>query len=1701
MARRPQLSWERLEGRLQEQDVIIEAHRDTEGRLRAQGSSLLGLLDSEVEERRRLDAALAQCEQEDRTTRQRAQGFCHTAVDVLDSRAQDAVAHSQQAIKSLTDILAAGGGGESAGDSGAERAEIDGAVAAAASAVEAASFELHRSLASQCGENMGAMDTVAAAHKACVVALSEEWDTAARASRATAEGLAARAKASVTSSSAWGDEALARLAASGSVVEAAQRAHTTAATAAHAALEERLEEHGQLVGTQSTNISAVASSLATHLDEMRGQSELGEAGRTAQLLQAQRTNVNAVADRVRTIDREAAAHSAVLVQYKTASADAATKVLEVAQEQRRTVSRFVDGHKAACVDARATLEDQSRVVGALATAENASRATQLAHVSELRDALRDACTQLRDNKLTNQHAANLSAAQKQQDESSSAQLDMLGAFSSGLEAAITMDLRATASAGAGEALIEDDVLEAVNTAAKQLESETAALLESLKRQAKQLGDVAQHLDVLTVSTREARQREATTSMMAELQSAQKKAQRDAIAAVTAGMEVLLKEQLTKMDESVEQKTKQAVQEQLDKLAREQQAKLDALQRAQREATELNAAIHTDITTLCVSQNSHGRTASDRTTKLGSRVRNAVKKLALLLEEVVAIEEHTQSAHTASLRCSEDLLTETAQWNEVNSATANAVESAASVVESIRAETTSYSETHSQQVAKLEEYSRNGVANLQKLEVAVQTSAESAVGSIDTMEERVARTTSEAAQLHQNLERQATEWSASLPALEQSTLAILDDTERLAEADAERLHSFLASGSDLLPCVDQLQTQHDAVSAGIKQLEELQLASRESTVKTTETWASQVADALQTEVEQVRHLIVETQKELQPVKELQQTLDEQLALGAIDAAEQMNANARAETERLVDACASSTRAWDQYRVGHKQQCEDMQSKASALQHALSQFGDKQAAQAKLSASARLEAARDTLDGIGKNAERERAESQSLAAHVQDFCLQDLRMHEPVTTHTSMLEVPQYSHELTKTPDEDTLLMELRSDRARTMAESAAATASNQAERLGQQAKTLEQKMADAEERALEAAATSQAAAVKAAMSAQKSVRAAERATTASPPDLIRDLSPSVPVPTMIEQLHSTMSPGSGTHVPAPAELFDSLRAESPPSAQARQEVDGIRSDVGQAMAKRASAGSELRDEIAASVQRELDEQHRKHEQQMRTHQEQLDRMKQQSDSMDDRAPNTVTDALFDRLDTNGDGIITRSEFTSGLQQSSSTNSQGESPQGESPSMPLLRHSEMSGMQEVDLERQRLREEIARAADAAEAAMHQTGGPMSSQIPPRREMPIHDSWLSDGAQPWIDQSSTFAGPPPHPQSKVSVDPVAAALLRVCWEAIHYRRRVLYGLPIDSLRSFYTAVETQPSVISTRLGPQLLDIREGLRQLDIGLTAAQLDRLISTMPVDGDQHSGGAVSFDTFSRWLHVRSSDAGIIEAANVATDPSLDRGWDPATAALSALSSGEGPPPTTAQLQAIAQLQLQRGEREREWDRDHGGGATRSPAKRRAGSQRARRSAAASQVAADRQRSRSPGAPNNLRRQPKSARDGSGANGRGGGNTQRRSGSAGKAVRGGGGGGKARAAQRRGHGAPELPSSPGWHQHEVDAARRVVWDAIRFKDRTLCVALPCVIRQTIARDSALCQSLTLCALASCHAMPCRLCCAVLCCAVLCCAVLC
>ena len=151
------------------------------------------------------------------------------------------------------------------------------------------------------------------------------------------------------------------------------------------------------------------------------------------------------------------------------------------------------------------------------------------------------------------------------------------------------------------------------------------------------------------------------------------------------------------------------------------------------------------------------------------------------------------------------------------------------------------------------------------------------------------------------------------------------------------------------------------------------------------------------------------------------------------------------------------------------------------------------------------------------------------------------------------------------------------------------------------------------------------------------------------------------------------------------------------------------------------------------------------------------------------------------------------------------------------------------------------------------------------------------------------------------------------------------------MDSLASFYEVLARNAA--SAAKGVQRNELREGLRRLQIGLTNAQLDRLVATVRVD----QFGGISFDEFSQWLHVRDSDASIIVGSSV----------------LCFGLSGSSHSKHVRFAQAAANVQ--RNEDSARHPRRTG----RSPSHR-----------AAAQAAGDRRRSRSPAAP-----RPKSAAKG------------------------------------------------------------------------------------------------------------------------------
>jgi hypothetical protein len=107
------------------------------------------------------------------------------------------------------------------------------------------------------------------------------------------------------------------------------------------------------------------------------------------------------------------------------------------------------------------------------------------------------------------------------------------------------------------------------------------------------------------------------------------------------------------------------------------------------------------------------------------------------------------------------------------------------------------------------------------------------------------------------------------------------------------------------------------------------------------------------------------------------------------------------------------------------------------------------------------------------------------------------------------------------------------------------------------------------------------------------------------------------------------------------------------------------------------------------------------------------------------------------------------------------------------------------------------------------------------------------------------------PDQSRGDVSIpDTVQAAMLRVLWEAIHYRSRTLYGRRCTDLRSFFDAADEGRSGLISRT-----QLRKALAQLDVGLTSLQLERLVATLEPRGESQLVGPPELE---RWM-LRGTD--------------------------------------------------------------------------------------------------------------------------------------------------------------------------------------------------------------------------------------------------
>jgi Ca2+-binding EF-hand superfamily protein len=119
----------------------------------------------------------------------------------------------------------------------------------------------------------------------------------------------------------------------------------------------------------------------------------------------------------------------------------------------------------------------------------------------------------------------------------------------------------------------------------------------------------------------------------------------------------------------------------------------------------------------------------------------------------------------------------------------------------------------------------------------------------------------------------------------------------------------------------------------------------------------------------------------------------------------------------------------------------------------------------------------------------------------------------------------------------------------------------------------------------------------------------------------------------------------------------------------------------------------------------------------------------------------------------------------------------------------------------------------------------------------------------------------------RSKRMPDTVQAALMRVLWEAIHSRRRTLYGVPCHDLPSFFHAADRRRNGVLSRT-----ELSDGMVRLDVGLSKPQLDRLLLTI----DTNRSGGIDFQELIRWMGQREYGQSVKGALRPATRQTTQR---------------------------------------------------------------------------------------------------------------------------------------------------------------------------------------------------------------------------------
>ena len=593
-----------------------------------------------------------------------------------------------------------------------------------------------------------------------------------------------------------------------------------------------------------------------------------------QSVRAQSRKIEQAQAECRAAGASSSAQKDTLQHLASASANGAAGVLELLELQKGALQKAVSAPPSAV----AAVEEQLQAIEELGAAVAASTSSTASLVTELRHAL-----------SAGLRSGPMSAAQEQLDGSVRAQLEKLSTLRSGLEAAIASDL----TAGAGADGVEDDILQALRGSSERLDADAGSLLACIAQQEQQLGELAMRLESLDAA-RQGLHGSTVASVMQGMAAVQEEKARDVAAAVTAGVETLLKTELGKMRAACEEKAGELVQQHLKQMAAEEQQQLAAIQQARSQAVEANDSIRTAVTALPADLGSVSSECQELPAALGGRMRRAADRLEGLLEEESIIVEHARTAQAASK-----------EWSAASMAATDAVASATALPsEQIASEATSLSRTHAQKTAELRLQCQHTVGGVSTLDSSIKDMAASAMSVNEKMQSQVKGSQTEVSSLCVTAERQATDRADDAVAIQTLLTAIGHDNASLSETLEGTMEKLVASSDMAAKAAEDLRAKEEPLAAQLRKVQELHSQGAQPAVTAAaQRWSEEATSSLGAEADAVRAMLEARPAVLEQLGGMETTLLEQLEAGAT-ALQHTSVGA----EGFASACAAASRGW-------------------------------------------------------------------------------------------------------------------------------------------------------------------------------------------------------------------------------------------------------------------------------------------------------------------------------------------------------------------------------------------------------------------------------------------------------------------------------------------------------------------------------------------------------------------------------------------------------------------------------------------------------------------------------------------------------------------------------------------------------------------------------------------------------------------------